>query len=160
MDVLLVCLELAGERYGIPAAQVAEVVPAVPLRVVPGVREGVVGLLRFRGRVVPVVDLSVAWGGAPSPRRMSTRIVVCTLPAEGARPAGAVGVLAEHVTSVTRLDPDAAAVGVPPASPGARGLGRLVADGDRLLQCVRPAELVDRALLDDVLRDAPAEASP
>lgn len=159
MDVLLVCLELAGERYGIPAAHVAEVVPAVPLRAVPGVREGVVGLLRFRGQVVPVVDLSVAWGGAPTPRRMSTRIVVCELPAEGTRPAGAVGVLAEHVTSVTRLDPDAAAAGVPPATPGARGLGRLVLDGDRLLQVVRPADLVARDLLDTLVREAPAEAA-
>lgn len=159
MDVLLVCLELAGERYGIPAAHVAEVVPAVPLRAVPGAREGVVGLLRFRGRVVPVVDLSLAWGGAPSPRRMSTRIVVCDLPADGGRPAGAVGVLAEHVTSVTRVDPDAAAAGVPPATPGARGLGRLVVDGDRLLQLVRPADLLDRDLLDALVREAPAEAA-
>ncbi len=158
MDVLLVCLELDGERYGIPAAHVAEVVPAVPLRVVPGVREGIVGLLRFRGRVVPVVDLALAWGGAPSPRRMSTRIVVSGElgpAADGRVPRAAVGVLAEHVTSVSRVDPDAAAAGEPPATPGARGLGRLVHDGDRLLQLVRPSDLLDRDLLDALVREAP-----
>ena len=51
MDVLVVGLEVGGERYGIPAALVVEVVPAVPLRVVPGTHEGVVGLLRHRGQV-------------------------------------------------------------------------------------------------------------
>lgn len=159
MDVLVVRLELAGERYGIPAAHVVEVVPAVPLRAVPGMRDGVVGLLRFRGRVVPVVDLSLAWGGGATARRMSTRIAICDLPADGDRPAGCVGILAEHVTSVTRLDPDTAGAGTVPETPGARGLGRLVKDGDGLLQLVRPSELLAADLLASLLRDAPEAAA-
>jgi len=159
MDVLVVGLEVGGERYGIPAALVVEVVPAVPLRVVPGTHEGVVGLLRHRGQVVPVVDLSRAWGGGPTPRRMSTRIVLCDVPADGDRPAGRVGVLAERVTGAIRLDPTTADAGPGPATPTARGLGRLVHDADGLLQWVRPVDLLPADVLASLLRAA-AEVAP
>ena len=83
MLVPVVAFEVASERYGIEAVGVVEVVPSVPLRAVPGTVPGVAGLLRFRGGLVPVVDLGVLWAGRPSPTRMSSRIVVCELTGAG-----------------------------------------------------------------------------
>ncbi len=163
MDVPVVAFEVASERYGIEAVGVVEVVPSVPLRTVPGTVPGVTGLLRFRGGLVPVVDLGILWAGRPSPGRMSSRIVVCEL-AGAAGPAGSwadavararprIGLLAERVLHVTSVDPDAAEAGEGPKTPGARGLGRLVRDGTALLQLVRVADLVPAEVLATLVRE-------
>lgn len=178
MDLPIVAFEVASERYGIPAAAVVEVVPNVPLRAVPGTVPGVVGVLRFRGALVPVVDLGILWAGRATPPRMSSRIVVCEMTDAACAPEspGAVameneggagggplassmqahpriGLLAEHVLHVTHVDPDAADAVPGPATPGARGLGRLVRDGDALLQLVRVADLVPRDVLASLVRE-------
>jgi chemotaxis-related protein WspB len=163
VPVPVVAFEVAGERYGIEAAGVVEVVPAVPLRTVPGTVAGVVGLLRFRGALTPVVDLGVVWAGRPSPARMSSRIVVCELEGAGgswadsassARPR--VGLLAERVLRVAAVDPDASEAGEGPKTPGAKGLGRIVRDGDALLQLVRVLDLVPADVLASLVRAAEA----
>ncbi len=164
MHVPVVTLEVALERYGIEAAGVVEVVPAVPLRTVPGTVPGVVGLLRFRGELVPVVDLGVLWAGRATPARMSSRIVVCELStatgarddtAKGARPR--IGLLAERVLRMATVDPDAVESVDGPRTPGARGLGRLVRNGDALLQLVRVGDLVPAEVLASLV---PADGDP
>ena len=172
MDLPVVAFEIASERYGIEAVGVVEVVPSVPLRAVPGTVPGVTGLLRFRGGLVPVVDLGILWAGRPSPARMSSRIVVCELERAGradgsGTPGGGggtaappaswadtaalacprIGLLAERVLHVTSVDPDAPEAGEGPRTPGARGLGRIVRDGAALLQLVRVADLVPADVL-------------
>lgn len=166
MDVPVVAFEVAGERYGVGAVGVVEVVPSVPLRAVPGTVPGVVGLLRFRGGLVPVVDLGVVWAGRPSPARMSSRIVVCELADAGgswadvaARSRPRVGLLAERVLRVASVDPDAPEAGEGPKTPGARGLGRLVRDGDAILQLVRVKDLVPAEILASLVASADAAAS-
>ena len=163
MDVPVVAFEVADERYGIEAVRVVEVVPSVPLRTVPGTVRGVAGLLRFRGGLVPVVDLGVVWAGRASPARMSSRIVVCELDGTAgawadaaARTRPRVAVRAERVLRVATVDPAAADAADGPRTPGARGLGRLVRDGDALLQLVRVEDLVPADVLATLVRDAEA----
>ena len=145
--------------------RVVEVVPSVPLRAVPGTVAGIAGLLRFRGGLVPVVDLGLVWAGRSSPARMSSRIVVCELGAVGGawtevasqtRPR--LGLLAERVLRVTNVDPDAVGGGEGPKTPGARGLGRLVRDGESLLQLVKVEDLVPAEVLASLVREAGAHS--
>ena len=163
MALPVVAFEIASERYGIEAVGVVEVVPSVPLRAVPGTVPGVTGLLRFRGGLVPVVDLGILWAGRPSPARMSSRIVVCDL-STGEGPVGSwadaaaharprIGLLAERVLQVTAVDPDATDASEGPRTPGARGLGRIVRDGEALLQLVRVSDLVPADLLATLVRE-------
>src|SRR5688572_10408556 len=77
MRVHVLHLRVGDERYALPTASVVEVVPAVPLRPVPGTPEAVAGLLAYRGQVVPVVDLPRLLGRGAAPVRLSTRIAVC-----------------------------------------------------------------------------------
>lgn len=163
MGIPVVAFEVARERYGIEAACVVEVVPAVPLRAVPGTVPGVAGLLRFRGELVPVVDLGVVWAGRPSPGRLSSRIVVCELATsegaaadEASRARPRIGLLAERVLRLASVDPDAAEAGDGPKTPGARGLGRIVRDGEALLQLVRVEDLVPADVLATLVREAGA----
>ena len=50
-------LELAGQRYGLPALDVREIVRAVPLLPLPGAPAVVEGVINLRGQIVPVLDL-------------------------------------------------------------------------------------------------------
>ena len=161
MDVSVVAFEVANERYGVEALRVVEVVPCVPLRIVPGTVAGLCGLLRFRGGLVPVVDLGLVWAGRASPSRLSSRILVCELGDVGgawtdvaAQSRPRLGLLAERVLRVATVDPDAAGGGEGPKTPGARGLGRLVRDGNSLLQLVRVEDLVPADLLASLVREA------
>jgi chemotaxis signal transduction protein len=165
VDVPVVVFEVASERYGVEAVRVVEVVPAVALRAVPGTVPGVAGLLRYRGGLVPVVDLGIVWAGRPSPARMSSRILVCELGESGgswsdvasqARPR--IGLLAERVLRLATVDPAGAGGGEGPVTPGARGLGRLVRDGEALLQLGRADELVPAGILATLVRED--EAAP
>jgi len=166
--VRVVVVRAGGERFAIPTRAVVEVVPCVAPRPVPGAPEGLVGVIDYRGRVVPVLDLCLRLGGAPCPVRMSSRIVVCDreVEREGAEPvpsaARFLGLLAEDVTRVLDLDPSD-----PGAHPGlapgrAPGLGAIAhvalgARGTDLVQRVRVDELVPTEVLESLA--GPGEAA-
>lgn len=104
---MLMLLLRAGEQtYAIPTSQIVEIVPRVELRVVPGAPSHVAGLLRYRGGVVPVVDLSQLLAGTAARNVLSTRIVL----AEYRNTAGEVrriGVIAEGATETTTREASA-----------------------------------------------------
>jgi len=53
----LLVFSLDGERYGIETAHVLEVVPLRELTPVPGTPSFVLGVINYRGRILPVLDL-------------------------------------------------------------------------------------------------------
>lgn len=144
--MLVLVFHVGKQRYAVDAMAVAEVVPSVPVRPVASASPWVAGLLEYRGHILPVVDLSLLLGGEPTPHRLSSRIAVCDLAQVGAvaedTPASArrVGLLAEGATRVLRLDPDAESH--PGPRTDVRALGRLVSDGEGLIQLVRIEELL------------------
>jgi chemotaxis-related protein WspB len=163
--VQVLVFQVGDERYALETRVLLEVVPAVPLREVPGATEALAGLLDYRGHVVPVVDLCRLLGRGPCPERLRNRIMVCDLVAAGAAAPGApdaerfVGALAENVTRIANVDPVADAAHPGPVAPGAPALGALVREGGALLQFVRVGELVPaelRALLAGVRPDGEA----
>lgn len=157
MRVHVLHLRVGGERYAIPTAHVVEVVPAVPLRGVPGTPPEVAGLLSYRGQIVPVVDLARRLGREPAPAAHSTRIVVCdrAVATHSAGPATAsmtgdrrlLGVLAADVTRVGELDPEAEGSHPGPRPEGLCALGRVTFDADGLVQLVSLEGLVGAELL-------------
>ena len=65
--MLLLVFRVAGDAYAVEAARVVEVVPRVELRALPHAPEALAGLFRYRGRMVPVIDLGVLLGTGPVP---------------------------------------------------------------------------------------------
>jgi len=59
--------QIGGERYGLPAAEVREVLPAATLAAPPGGRLGLLGILNLRGQAVPILDLRPLLGQACGP---------------------------------------------------------------------------------------------
>ncbi len=93
-------------RFALPATEVVAVVPVTPLRAIDGTPAWVAGLLAHLGTLVPVVDLCWLHAGRPARPAFASRIVIARYP----RPGGGerhLGLLAEHVTDVAQLAPDA-----------------------------------------------------
>ena len=95
--MMILTFEAAGERYGVDVALVEEVVPRVALRRLPSASSAVAGLLNYRGKVVPVVDLGRLVDSLPCEHRLSTRVVVFRGDSEGRL----LGLAAERVSELT-----------------------------------------------------------
>ncbi len=85
----------AGERYGVEALQVKEVLPTTSPTPLPGRRPGLAGVANHRGRILAVVDL-----GGLRPRsaaRTEGRIVAVEVPGM------AFGLLADEITGIVPI---------------------------------------------------------
>jgi chemotaxis-related protein WspB len=74
--MLLLTLKAGANRYAIDVARVIELVPRVELRMIPHAPRFLAGLLGYRGKVVPVIDLGLLLGCEPSRDCLSTRIIL------------------------------------------------------------------------------------
>jgi purine-binding chemotaxis protein CheW len=81
LEVLV--FEMAGQRYGLPAADVRELLRAVALTPIPGAPAGVEGAINLRGSIVPVYDLRQYFRLPAKPLELSDHLVVARL---GQRP--------------------------------------------------------------------------
>lgn len=94
-----VILRFAGARYAVDMANVAEVVPVPAMTRIPGGPAWLSGVVNWRGRVLPVIDLRPLVGAALSPLPTSARLVVL---ADGDIE---VGVVADMVPGLLNCDP-------------------------------------------------------
>lgn len=94
-------LDLQGETFAIEAVRVREILDLVPITEVPGAPSFASGLINMRGRVIPLADLRLKLGMAPTPPTIDSRIVVLDIELEG-EPI-TVGMIADKVNEVTEL---------------------------------------------------------
>jgi len=152
--VLFLLFRLGKDRYALPATQVAEVLPMLEVKRIPQAPAAVRGAFDFRGRPVPLVDLSQMALGVPAREQLSTRIVLVDYP-DGRGGTRLLGLLAEQVTETLRRNPeDFRDTGVD--LPQAPWLGPVASDEGGLVQRVE----VEQILLPEVRELLfPAEAA-
>jgi chemotaxis-related protein WspB len=151
--MLLLVFQLGDNRCGVDAGRVVEVVPLVGIEPAVAAPPGITGILRYRGRFVPVADLSERLLGRPAAQRLSTRIVLVTVSGDGGR--FLLGLALENATSTIRCNP---AELVPPAVGSSEHpwLGSIFVDDNGPIRVID----VDRLIAADVCRllcPAPAE---
>ena len=94
---------LGTELYAVPIASIREVVEFHGLTRIPLAPSVVPGVLNLRGSVVPVVDLSARFGGAPMTIGKRTCVVVVEMRvAEGVYP---LGVIVDSVSEALQVEP-------------------------------------------------------
>jgi purine-binding chemotaxis protein CheW len=93
--------QLAGEEYAVGILKVKEIIEFGTLTVVPNTPPSVRGVINLRGNVVPVVDLAVKFGMAPSPITHRTCIVIVEVTLDAAPVT--MGVIADSVSQVVDL---------------------------------------------------------
>ncbi|TNC09373.1 chemotaxis protein CheW [Methylobacterium terricola] len=133
----VLALDLAGERYGLPADAVRAAVPAPETLVrVPGARDGLAGLATLRGRALPVLDLRRRLGLPSAPATGRRRLLV--IEADGAR----AGLLVDGTARLIR--PEAGAIRPAPPGTGNGLVARVAALPDGTLSLIDPAALLAR----------------
>ncbi len=102
--MLFLLFQLGNDRYALEAKRVVEVIPCLALKGLPQAPRGVAGMINYRGRPIPAVDLSALVLNHPAADLLSTRIIVIQVPDEhgGAR---LVGLVAERATETFRKEP-------------------------------------------------------
>lgn len=93
---------LAGENYGLEILRVQEIVGLLPVTRVPRMPSFVAGVVNLRGRVIPVVDLRLAFGLARSEMSERNCIIVVRVKRASGRSA-VMGVLVDEVSDVVDL---------------------------------------------------------
>lgn len=74
--MLYLLFQLDEDQYALAASQIAEVLPWIGIKRVPGAPPVLAGAIDYRGALVPVLDLSALLLGRRAHSRMSTRIVL------------------------------------------------------------------------------------
>lgn len=104
-------LRLGSSRYGIPVAQVREIIVMAPLTEVPRMPPHIRGVINLRGNVVPVVGLRERFG-MPALADESRACIVVLQPLGTAHAGSLVGAIVDAVDEVVPLAD--AEIGPPP----------------------------------------------
>ncbi|MCO6458450.1 MAG: chemotaxis protein CheW [Pirellulaceae bacterium] len=115
--MLLLMCQAGANRYAIDTRSVVEVVACVDFQPVPDAPAWLAGVFAYRGRAIPLVDLTRLLSGQPCPRRANSRIILVRCAVECVPET--IGLLAERVTIAETELPATGAGG--PARHEARG---------------------------------------
>jgi chemotaxis signal transduction protein len=117
-----VILRFAGARYALDMRHVAEVVPVPHTTRVPGGPPWLTGVVNWRGRVLPVVDLRPLVGAPLSPMPTSARLIVV------GEDDIEIGLIADMVPGLLDCDPESLEPIPATVAPGIAPLVRGVVD--------------------------------
>jgi chemotaxis-related protein WspB len=142
--MLLLTFRAAGNAYAVEARRVIEIVPRIAVRTVPHAPGFLVGLIHYRGAIVPVIDMGLLMGGAACRTTLDTRIIIAEYPV-ASRDQGMLGLLAERVNDLKDVTAEHQ---VSPAMniPEAVYLGPIFRADDILVQVIDVAELLPESL--------------
>lgn len=133
-------------EYGVPITQVQEIIPMAKPTRLPQVPDFVEGIINFRGKIIPIIDLKKRFDMEATEITSDTRSVVVEVSGQ------TVGIIVDEVSEVLRLSKDN--IEPPPAAIGGitaeylTGVGKLedrlliLLDMDKILTEQEKAELV------------------
>lgn len=124
--------QAGGQSFAVDTRRVVEVTPWVNLRPVPHAPSYLLGLVNFRGKVLPVIDLGSLLGSTPSRQRLSTRIIIVDTGGNDAEHS-LLGLLAERVCEIRKTSEEGAS-SRPLALPDAPYLGPVLEIEGELVQ--------------------------
>ena len=114
-DISVLTFNLNGETFAIEAVVVQEILDLLPETYVPGSKPFVSSVINFRGKVIPLADIRLAFGMEATETTIDSRIVVIKLDLDDEPTL--VGIRTDKVNEVTTLPKLASE---PPPSVGMR----------------------------------------
>jgi chemotaxis-related protein WspB len=137
--MLFLKFRIGSESYVLEATQIVEVLPLLRITPIPHAPVGIQGLVNYRGRPVPVIDLSELTLGQPARLHISTRLILVH---HGEH---LLGLIAEQATEMMRREPeDFTDSGV--ASGTAPYLGAVTQDGGPLTRWIDVQKMLPAAV--------------
>jgi len=150
--MLFLLFHLGKERYVLEASRVVEVLPLLELKKFPQAPSGFAGIINYRGRPVPVIDLCELTLEEPAAERLSTRIILMKY--EHAHSGDRlVGLIAERATEMLRKAPGEF---IDPGFKSAHApyLGPIVLDAAGAIQWIKAEHLLTEKLPQLVFSDS------
>lgn len=98
-ELHLIGFQIGAETFGVPIAQVHEIVRVPEITSVPAVPDCVEGVINLRGKIIPVVDLRKRFGEERIARSRKNRIVVAEV--EGKL----IGLMVDAASEVLKISP-------------------------------------------------------
>jgi chemotaxis-related protein WspB len=149
--MLFLKFRIGSESYALDTRQIAEVLPLLEITPVPPAPVGVAGLINYRGRFVPVVDLSELMLGEPARPNISTRLILVRYGEH------LLGLIAEQATEMMQREPGSFAdPGI--SSDAAPYLGPVTQDGGRVVRWIEVQKLLPAAVSSVLFRQAEENA--
>jgi purine-binding chemotaxis protein CheW len=100
-ELQVLTFDLHGETFALEADLVREILDLAPETAVPGAAPFVGAVINFRGKIIPVADLRMAFGLERATSTLDSRIVVIELDLDG--DPTLIGLRADKVHEVTTL---------------------------------------------------------
>ena len=145
--MLFLKFRIGSESYALDTTQIAEVLPLLEITRVPQTPAGVAGLINYRGRPVPVIDMSELMLGEPGRPHISTRLILVRYGEH------LLGLIAEQATETIRREAESFTdSGL--ASDAAPYLGPVTQDGGRLIRRIDVQKLLPPAVSSVLFRPA------
>jgi chemotaxis-related protein WspB len=149
--MLFLKFRIGGEDYALDTLQIVEILPLLQITRVPQAPVGVAGLINYRGKPVPVIDLSELTLGRPAQPHISTRLILVRYGEH------LLGLIAEQATEMMRCEADSFTdSGI--ASDAAPYLGPVTHDGGRLVRWIEAQKLLPPAVSGVLFRQAEEHA--
>jgi len=101
-ELEVLTFDIGGETLALEATMVREILDLLPETLVPGAPALVRHVVNFRGRIVPVADLRLAFAMEAGETTADSRIVVIELPIDGEPTL--IGLRTDHVREVATLN--------------------------------------------------------
>lgn len=114
-ELEVLTFDIAGEMFALEAVNVQEILDLLPETTVPGAKAFVGSVINFRGKVIPLADIRLAFGMEATKPTIDSRIIVISLDIDGE--SVLAGIRTDKVHEVTTL---LRAAGEPPPSVGMR----------------------------------------
>ncbi|MBP2548528.1 purine-binding chemotaxis protein CheW [Neorhizobium galegae] len=114
-EVEVLTFDIAGEMFALEAVKVQEILDLLPETTVPGAKPFVGSVINFRGKVIPLADIRLAFGMEATKPTIDSRIIVIELDIDDEPTL--TGIRTDKVNEVTTL---MKAAGEPPPSVGMR----------------------------------------
>lgn len=114
-ELEVLTFNIAGETFAIEAVKVQEILDLLPETAVPGAKPFVASVINFRGKVIPLADIRLAFGMEATEKTIDSRIVVIELALD--TESTLIGIRTDKVYEVTTLSRKASE---PPPSVGMR----------------------------------------
>jgi chemotaxis-related protein WspB len=104
-SMLFLTFRTGHSHCAVEAKGIVEVLPLLQIDALPGSAPGIVGVMNYRGSLLPVIDLSQLVTGKAAARLHSSRILITPV-SSGDYAGQHVGVLVDGATQTLRLAPE------------------------------------------------------
>ncbi|MBC5796774.1 MAG: chemotaxis protein CheW [Sphaerospermopsis sp.] len=136
--MLMLLFQVNNQRYAIASQHIVEVIPLVNLTKLPHTPEYFAGVFKYRGRIIPVIDLCQLMSNQSCKEHLSTRIILINHWDRDATEDSAphiMGLMAQRVIeTLQKSDVDFVDVDLQIDKPPY--LGKMIVDEQGLIQCL------------------------